>query len=84
MGKLNYLTVTQPDLTYHVSAVSLFLSVLRTSHWDALSRILQNLKHALSRRLFYSDYDHGRITDFSNTNWAKSPIIQQLFTLLKL
>jgi len=38
--KLNYLIVTQPDITYHLSVVSQFLSPQRMSHWDVVIRVL--------------------------------------------
>jgi len=34
VGKLNYLTVTQPVIAYLVSVVSQFLSTPRTNHWN--------------------------------------------------
>nr|GFB59449.1 uncharacterized mitochondrial protein AtMg00810-like [Tanacetum cinerariifolium] len=37
VGKLNYLTVTRPDIAFMVSVVSQFLTAPRTSHWDAVT-----------------------------------------------
>jgi len=39
-GKLNYLTMTRPDIAYPVSVVGQFMSAPRTSHWDVVVRIL--------------------------------------------
>ena len=36
VGKLNYLTVTQPDIAYAVSVVSQFTSAPTVKHWAAL------------------------------------------------
>ncbi|KAL3518524.1 hypothetical protein ACH5RR_021113 [Cinchona calisaya] len=44
VGKLNYLTVTRPDIAYPVSIVSQFMSSPRTTHWAALEQILCYLK----------------------------------------
>ena len=41
MGRLNYLTVTRPDITFAVSVVSQFLNAPCDSHWDAVMRILR-------------------------------------------
>ena len=40
MGKLNYLTITRPDISFPVSVVSQFLQSPYDSHWDAVIRIL--------------------------------------------
>ena len=39
IGKLNYLTMTWSNIAYPVSVASQFMSVPRTSHWDAVVRI---------------------------------------------
>lgn len=51
VGKLNYLTVTRPDIAFPVSVVSQFLSSPRVSHWEAVIRILKYLKSAPWRGL---------------------------------
>jgi hypothetical protein len=44
VGKLIYLTVTRPDLSYAVSQISQFMHAPRTPHLDAINRILKYLK----------------------------------------
>ncbi|RVW45260.1 Retrovirus-related Pol polyprotein from transposon TNT 1-94 [Vitis vinifera] len=44
VGKLNYLTITRPDISFHVSVVSQFLQSPCDSHWDAVIRILRYIK----------------------------------------
>ena len=46
VGKLTYLTITRPDISYAVSVVSQFLEVPIVSHWEAVTRIVQYLKRA--------------------------------------
>ncbi|CAL9019273.1 unnamed protein product [Prunus brigantina] len=41
VGKLTYLTITRPDITYAVSLVSQFMHAPRTSHLTAVNRILR-------------------------------------------
>ena len=38
--KLNYLTITRPDISYAVSVVSQFLEAPRVLHWEAVIRII--------------------------------------------
>nr|CAN66416.1 hypothetical protein VITISV_044133 [Vitis vinifera] len=40
VGKLNYLTITRPDISFPVSVVSQFLQSPCDNHWDAVIRIL--------------------------------------------
>jgi hypothetical protein len=40
VGKLTYLTITRPDISYAVSVVSQFLEAPRVSHWEAVTRIV--------------------------------------------
>ena len=47
VGKLNYLTITRPYISFMVSVVSQFLQSPCDSHWDALIRILCYIKETL-------------------------------------
>ena len=44
VGKLIYLTVTRPDISFAVGVVSQFMERPRTIHWDAALRILKYIK----------------------------------------
>ena len=44
LGELNYLTLTRPDISFHVSIVSQFLQSPCDSHWDAAVLILCYIK----------------------------------------
>ena len=44
VGKLNYLTITQPDISFPMSIVSQFLQSPCDSHWDGAIRILHYVK----------------------------------------
>jgi len=67
--KLNYLTVIRSDITFTVSIVSQFLSAPRTTHLEAVIRVLRYLNKAPGRGFFYSDHGHIRVTGFSDTDW---------------
>ena len=72
VGKLNYLTVTRPDIVYSVSVVSQYMSAPKVAHWAAVEQILCYLKGALARGILYSNHRHNKIECFSDTNWAGS------------
>lgn len=50
VGKLNYLTVTRPDISFAVSVVSQFLNSPCQEHMNALIRILKYIKRCSGKR----------------------------------
>ncbi|XP_050889759.1 uncharacterized mitochondrial protein AtMg00240-like [Lathyrus oleraceus] len=73
VGKLNYLTVTRPDITFTISIVSQFLNAHFDSHWDAVIRILRYINNAPERGLLYEDNGDAKIICYSVADWAGSP-----------
>lgn len=71
--KLNYLTMTRPDISFVVGIVSQFMFSPKTVHWEALIRILRYLKGAPGRGIWYKDHGHARIEGFSDADWTGSP-----------
>ena len=53
VGKLNYLTITRPDISFAVSVVSQFMQKPLVPHWNAVLRIVRYLKGAPGRGLLY-------------------------------
>ena len=72
---LNYLTVIRSDITFTVSIVSQFLSTPKTTHLEAVMRILRHMKKTSGRGLFYSNHGHFRVANFSDADWAKCLLI---------
>ncbi|KAM0022126.1 putative RNA-directed DNA polymerase [Helianthus debilis subsp. tardiflorus] len=91
VGKLNYLTVTRPDISFVVSVLSQFMATPYTGHWDAALRVLRYLKNTPGLGILYSDQGHcrvgaftedgdGRISGFSDADWAGCPISRRSTT----
>ncbi|BAU03366.1 hypothetical protein VIGAN_UM087700, partial [Vigna angularis var. angularis] len=55
VGKLIYLTITRPDLSFAVGVVSQFMQAPCLGHWNAIIRILRYLKKAPRQGLLYED-----------------------------
>lgn len=52
--KLNYLTVTHPDIAYLVSIVSQYISAPTIDYWAAVEQILCFLKQAPRHDIFHT------------------------------
>ncbi|XP_019184808.1 PREDICTED: uncharacterized protein LOC109179764 [Ipomoea nil] len=55
VGKLLYLTVTRPDISFAVSVVSQFFASPCDSHWEAVIRILRYIKKSPGNGVLYKD-----------------------------
>ncbi len=73
VGKLNYLTVTRPDISFSVSVVSQFLYSPCKEHWEAVLRIVHYLKKAAGWGLLYKKSGDTQIVGYSDADWAGSP-----------
>ncbi|KAL5575081.1 hypothetical protein UlMin_016780 [Ulmus minor] len=86
IGKLLYLTINRPDLSYAVNRLSQFLAQPRLPHFKAVQRVLQYVKGTPGQGLFfpfktevelraYAESDLSTIAEvqfkvFSNADWA--------------
>ncbi|RVX14359.1 Retrovirus-related Pol polyprotein from transposon TNT 1-94 [Vitis vinifera] len=73
VGKLNYLTITRPDISFPVSVVSQFLQSPCDSHWDAVIRILRYIKSTPGQGVLYDNRGHTQVVGYTDADWAGSP-----------
>ncbi|GJY81460.1 retrovirus-related pol polyprotein from transposon TNT 1-94 [Tanacetum coccineum] len=73
VGKLNYLTITHPDIAFPVSVVSQFLTAPRMSHWDVVTQILGYLKGTPRLGILYANHGHHIAEGFTNADYAGCP-----------
>ena len=73
VGKLNYLTITRPDISFPVSVVSQFLQSPCDSHWDAVIRILRYIKSTPGQGMLYENRGHTQVIGYTDADWAGSP-----------
>ncbi|XP_019170478.1 PREDICTED: uncharacterized protein LOC109166047 isoform X2 [Ipomoea nil] len=72
VGKLNYLTITRPDIAFPVSVVSQFMQAPMRTHWEGAVGIVKYLKNAPGKGILYADHGHMRVEAFSDADWAGS------------
>jgi hypothetical protein len=72
VGKLIYLTVTRPNISYSVSQISKFMHSPRTPHLEAINRILKYLKGTPGKGIFMKCNNSNEVCGYSDADWAES------------
>ncbi|KAK4390013.1 Retrovirus-related Pol polyprotein from transposon RE2 [Sesamum angolense] len=70
VGKLIYLTVTRPDISFAVGLVSQFMDKQRLVHWEAALRILKYIKASPGKGLLFKRHGHVKIEAYSDADYA--------------
>ena len=73
VGKLNYFTITRPDISFPVSVVSQFLQSPYDNHWDVVVRILRYIKGTPGQGVLYENRGHTQVVRYSDADWVGSP-----------
>ncbi|KAM1116742.1 hypothetical protein ACFX1X_007342 [Malus domestica] len=70
VGKLIYLTITRPDISYSVSLASQFMHSSTLVHWEIVKRILRYLKGSVGRGLIMKNNGSNHILAYTDADWA--------------
>ncbi|KAL5574296.1 hypothetical protein UlMin_023893 [Ulmus minor] len=76
IGRLLYLTITRPNLSYSVNRISQFLANPRSPHLKAAQRILQYIKQSLGLGLFFPSCSEIQLKAFAETNFPNEAQVQ--------
>nr|GEW83058.1 uncharacterized mitochondrial protein AtMg00810-like [Tanacetum cinerariifolium] len=73
VGKLLYLTITRPDLSYAAHALSQFSHNPRIPHWKALIKVLRYIKLCPAQGLFIPTNTNFHLKAYCDSDWANCP-----------
>ena len=65
IGKLIYLTVTRPNISYAIGLLSQFIHKPREVHWQCALHVLAYIKNTPGRGLIYEKHSHLDVEAYS-------------------
>uniref|UniRef100_A0A3Q7FL19 Reverse transcriptase Ty1/copia-type domain-containing protein n=1 Tax=Solanum lycopersicum TaxID=4081 RepID=A0A3Q7FL19_SOLLC len=80
IGKLLYLNMTKPDISFSTQTLSQFLQQPKRSHLDAALRVIRYLKKQPGQGLLLASDSDGQVTAFCDVDWASCPLTRKSMT----
>lgn len=77
IGRLLYLHVTQPDITFAVNNLSQFVSSPRKTHLDAAQCVLRYLKSTHGQGIFFLSKGDLSLSAFCDLDWLFCPLTRR-------
>lgn len=77
VGRLVYLAVTRPDLSYAVHILARFLQQPRQKHWDAAIRLVRYLKKSPGQGILLRADNSLNVLAYSDSDWAACPMTRR-------
>lgn len=80
VGRLIYLTITRPDLSYAVHVLSQFLSKPRLDHLGAVYKVLRYIKQSTGQGFLISSKGPLTLSAYSDSDWGGCQNTRQSLT----
>ncbi|WOG89729.1 hypothetical protein DCAR_0208967 [Daucus carota subsp. sativus] len=80
LGKLIYLTVTRPDITFSVHVLSQFMHSPTSDHMKAATRVLRYLAGNPAQGILLASSSAVQVQAFCDSDWASCPITRRSTT----
>ncbi|KAG6430058.1 hypothetical protein SASPL_108119 [Salvia splendens] len=80
IGRLLYLCITSPDVTFAVHKLSQYVSNPSDEHWETTEKIIRYLKGSPEYGLFYSSSSKVSLSILFDADWAACPDTRKSMT----
>ncbi|CAH9069453.1 unnamed protein product [Cuscuta europaea] len=80
VGKLIYLTLTRPDISYYVHILSQFMQCPKMAHWEAVLRVLRYLKSHPGQGILLRSDSALTLMGYCDADWASCPVTRRSVT----
>ncbi|XP_014618112.1 uncharacterized mitochondrial protein AtMg00810-like [Glycine max] len=70
IGRLLYLTISRPDITFVVNCLSQYMKAPRVPHLHVIHHLLQYIKSAPRQGLFFPAQNSLNLTTFADVDWV--------------
>ena len=70
VGRLLYLTITRPDITFAVQNLSQYMHEPKTSHMEAAIRVIKYVKQSPGLGILMSSSSTNQMTAYCDADWA--------------
>nr|VDD63692.1 unnamed protein product [Brassica oleracea] len=73
VGRLVYLGLTRPELSYCINILAQFMQAPRQAHWEAAVRVVLYLKGCPGQGILLSSTSDLRVTAYCDSDWGACP-----------
>ena len=80
VGRLIYLTISRPDLTYALHMLSQFMHSPKDDHMEAARRVLRYLKGTTGEGIFLHATNDLQLFGYCDSHWGTRPLSRRSLT----
>ncbi|XP_060178005.1 uncharacterized mitochondrial protein AtMg00810-like [Lycium barbarum] len=80
IGRLLYLTITRPDISFVVQVLSQFMQFPKMSHWDVALRLVRYIKKCPGQGLLINNNSSTTLQAYCDSDWAAFPNTRRSIT----
>ena len=80
VGRLIYLTITRPELSYAVHILSQFMKEPKEDHLEAARRVLRYLKGHPGQGILLQSDSNLQVSAYCNSDWGAYPLTRRSLT----